>query len=151
MFALPCSYYCVLSNLLAVEFMETGRHNLRSFLAANLTQNYFLIAQLSFLWHSWQQCRIKQYATKCVNIWYRKWKEREEIKRKWGNVESESLSIFSPLSLSILSHSRCKNATGCTTPIASVDMIRVQFDNYTTLPENFKNVLNWIQIIAAKH
>ena len=25
---LPCSCYCVLSTLLAVEFMETGRHNL---------------------------------------------------------------------------------------------------------------------------
>ena len=30
-----------------------GRHNLKSFLAANSTQNYFLIAHmLSFLWHS---------------------------------------------------------------------------------------------------
>ena len=30
-------------------------------------------------------------------------------------------------------------------------MIRVQFDNYTALHENFRNVLNWIQIITAKH
>ena len=38
---------------------EAGRHNLRSFLAANSTQNYFLIARmLSFLWHSRQKCRI---------------------------------------------------------------------------------------------
>ena len=29
------------------------------------------------------------------DVWYRKWIEREEIKRKWGNVESESLSISS--------------------------------------------------------
>ena len=37
----------------------SGRHNLRSFLAANSTQNYFLIARmLSFLWHSRQKCRI---------------------------------------------------------------------------------------------
>ena len=37
----------------------TGRHNLRSFLAAYSTQNYFLIARmLSFLWHSRQKCRI---------------------------------------------------------------------------------------------
>ena len=35
--------------------------------------------------------------------------------------------------------------------IASIDMIRVQFDNYTTLQENFRNVLNCVQIIAAKH
>ena len=33
-----------------------GRHNLRSFLAANSTQNYFLIARmLRFLWHSRQK------------------------------------------------------------------------------------------------
>ena len=37
----------------------TGRHELRSFLAASSTQNYFLIARmLRFLWHSWQKCRI---------------------------------------------------------------------------------------------
>ena len=40
-------------------YCKTGRHNLRSFLAANSTQNYFLIARmLSFLWHSRQKCSI---------------------------------------------------------------------------------------------
>ena len=38
---------------------QSGRHNLRSFLGAYSTQNYFLIARmLSFLWHSRQKCRI---------------------------------------------------------------------------------------------
>ena len=77
-------------------FQQTGLHNLRSFLAANLTQNYFLIARmLSFLWQSWQKWHIQHFATKWDHFWYRKWIEREEIKRKWGNVESESLSITS--------------------------------------------------------
>ena len=61
-----------------------GPHNLRSFLAANLTQSYFLIAHMfSFLWHSRQ------------NFLHRKLIEREEIKRQRENVESESVSIFS--------------------------------------------------------
>ena len=81
-----------------------GRHNLRSFLAANSTQNYFLIAyMISSLWHSRQKCCIYHWD----NYWYRKWIEREEIKRKWGKVESESLSIssFSLYFLSISSFS----------------------------------------------
>ena len=37
----------------------SGRHNLRSFIAANLTQNYFLIARmLSFSWYLRQKCRF---------------------------------------------------------------------------------------------
>ena len=35
------------------------------------------------------------YLTFCDNVWYRKWIERGEIKRKWGNVKSEYLSISS--------------------------------------------------------
>ena len=67
-----------------------------SFLAANSTQNYFLIARmLSFLWHLRQKCRIQHFATKWDNLCCRKWIEREGIKRKWGNVESVSLSISS--------------------------------------------------------
>ena len=71
------------------------------------------------------------------NFWYWKWIEREEIKRKWGYVESESLSIssfslhflsFSPFphslsisssfshSLSIFSQPGCQAATSCATP-----------------------------------
>ena len=43
----------------ALSVLATDRHNLRSFLAANSTQNYFLIARmLSFLWHSRQKCRL---------------------------------------------------------------------------------------------
>ena len=58
-------------------------HNLRSFLAANSTQNYFLIVRM-FLWHSRQKCPIWNFATKWDNFWSRKWIEREEITRKWG-------------------------------------------------------------------
>ena len=56
-------------------------------------------------------------------IW--NWTEREEIKRKWGNVESKSLSIssfslhflfFFSLSLSPFSRSQaCQAATSCAT------------------------------------
>ena len=75
---------------------RSGRHNLQSFIAANSTQNYFFIARmLSFLWHSRQKCRIYHFATKCDKFLYRKWIEREEIKREWGNVEKEYLSISS--------------------------------------------------------
>ena len=43
------------SNSTLLSTYLTGRHNLQSFLAANSTQNYFLIARmLSFLWHSRQ-------------------------------------------------------------------------------------------------
>ena len=38
------------------------------------------------LWH---------FAAKYYNFWYRKSTEREEIKRKWGNLESEFLSTSS--------------------------------------------------------
>ena len=56
---------------------------------------------------------------------YRKWIEREETKKKWGNVENESLSTPSSFSLeisisssfshslSIFLHPRCKNAASC--------------------------------------
>ena len=63
---------------------------------------------LSFLWHSRQKCHIYHFVTKCDKFWYRKWIEREGIKRKWGNVESESLSIFS-FSL----HSLASRMQGC--------------------------------------
>ena len=37
-------------NILSIVCIYTGSHNLRSFLAANSTQNYFLVARmLSFL------------------------------------------------------------------------------------------------------
>ena len=78
---------------IARKMLTTGPHNLRSFLAANSIQNYFLIARiLSFWWHSRQKCRIWYFATKCYNFWYMKWKKREELKRKWVNVESEFVS-----------------------------------------------------------
>ena len=49
--------FCYLSKKKRV--LCAGRHNLRSFLAANSTQNYFLIARmLRFLWHSRQKCGI---------------------------------------------------------------------------------------------
>ena len=88
--------------------LDTGPHNLRSFLTANSTQNHFLIARmLSFLWHSQQKWHIKHFATKWDNSFYRKWIEGEEIKKKWENVESETLSIssFSLHSLFIFSFS----------------------------------------------
>ena len=48
----------VLSANIFEDISETGRHNLRSFLAANSIQNYFLIARmLIILWHSRQKYR----------------------------------------------------------------------------------------------
>ena len=45
--------------LLHSLYTTTDRHNLRISLAANSTQNYFLIARmLRFLWHSRQKCGI---------------------------------------------------------------------------------------------
>ena len=61
-------------------------------------------AYVKFLWHSRQKYWISHFATTWDNFWYRKWIEREEIKRKWGNVESEYIS-FSSLSHSISSFS----------------------------------------------
>ena len=43
-------FYFLTSTFLG---MRSGPHNLRNFLTANSTQNYFLI-----LWHSQQKCRI---------------------------------------------------------------------------------------------
>ena len=63
-----------------------------------------------FLWHSRQKYCIKHFATKCDNFWYRKWIEREKIKRKWGNVESKSPF---PHSLFIFSHSGCQFTARC--------------------------------------
>ena len=81
-----------ISNPLAVD---AGWHNLRSFLAANSTQNHFLIAHVKlFVTFATKVC-LWHFAAKYYNFWYRKSTEREEIKRKWGNVESESLSISS--------------------------------------------------------
>ena len=37
------------------------------------------------------------YLTFCDNVWYRKWIERGEIKRKWGNEESEISPFFHSL------------------------------------------------------
>ena len=74
-----------------------GRHNLQSFLAANATQNYFLIAHMLIFFAT-----KVPYFTFCDKFWYRKWIEGEEIKREWENLESESLSISS---FSLLSHS----------------------------------------------
>ena len=117
----------VLPLSLMVLKVLSGPHNLRSFLAANSTQNHFLIAHmLSFLWH------LRHFATKWDNFWYRKWIERKEIKGKWGNVENlspfpHSLSISSPFphflsisssfshSLSIFSQPGCQAATSCAT------------------------------------
>ena len=45
------------------------------------------------------------FATKWDNFWHRKWIDREEKKRKWGNVESETLSSFSLYFLFIFSFS----------------------------------------------
>ena len=45
------------------------------------------------------------FATKWDNFWHRKWIDREEKKRKWGNVESESFSSFSLYFLFIFSFS----------------------------------------------
>ena len=69
------------------KIARPGRHNLRNFLAANLIYNYFLKApMLGF---------FVTFVTKYDKFWYRKWIGREDIKREWGNVESESLSISS--------------------------------------------------------
>ena len=63
-FHLGCEHYGAVNNYFPVywailAWWQPGRHNLRSFLAANSTQNYFLIApMLRFLWHSRQKCRI---------------------------------------------------------------------------------------------
>ena len=74
---------------------KPGWHNLRSFLAANSTQNHFLIAHVKlFVTFATKVC-LWHFATKYYNFWYRKSTEREEIKRKWGNLESEFLSTSS--------------------------------------------------------
>ena len=81
-----------ISNPLAVD---AGWHNWRSFLAANSTQNHFLIAHVKlFVTFATKVC-LWHFATKYYNFWYRKSTEREEIKRKWGNLESEFLSTSS--------------------------------------------------------
>ena len=54
-----CSVFLFYHQILKIIYYNTGRHELRSFLAASSTQNYFLIARmLRFLWHSRQKCRI---------------------------------------------------------------------------------------------
>ena len=53
------------------------------------------VPYVNFLWYSQQKCCFQHFATKWDNFRYRKWIEREEIKRKWENVESEPLSIYS--------------------------------------------------------
>ena len=75
--------------------VDAGWHNLRSFLAANSTQNHFLIAHVKlFVTFATKVC-LWHFATKYYNFWYRKSTEREEVKRKWGNLESEFLSTSS--------------------------------------------------------
>ena len=55
----PSSCHCRLATNRWTIICSPGRHELRSFLAASSTQNYFLIARmLRFLWHSRQKCRI---------------------------------------------------------------------------------------------
>ena len=54
-----CQMKTIKSNQKYVCHESPGRHNLRSFLAANSTQNYFLIARmLRFLWQSRRKCCI---------------------------------------------------------------------------------------------
>ena len=73
----------------------TGRHNLQSFLAANLTKNHFLKARMIIVFVT--------FATKCrINILRQNQTifdkgngQRGRKKDKWGNVESKPLSISS--------------------------------------------------------
>ena len=87
----------VLPPSLMVLKVLSGPHNLRSFLAANSTQNYFLIARmLSFLW---------QFVTIWDNFWCRKWIERKEKEKMRKCRESLSISSFSLHFLSLSSFS----------------------------------------------
>ena len=89
--------------ILHTAYCIPGRHNLQSFLEANSTQNYFLIA-----------CMLSFFVTICYksavfnilqqNVTHfdvgngereRKWRKREEMERELGNVESQFLAISS--------------------------------------------------------
>ena len=77
--------------------LDTDRHNLRSFFAASSAQNYFPIARmLSFFCDIRDKSAIFNILRQNMTIFdIGNLIEREEIKRKWENEESECLSISS--------------------------------------------------------
>ena len=58
-------------------------------------QNYFLIARLLIFCDIHDKSAVFSILRQNETIFYIGNREREEIERKWGNVESESLSISS--------------------------------------------------------
>ena len=83
----------------------TGPHNLRSFLAANSTQNFFLIAhRFSFLWHSQQKCWINILGQNdtIFDIGNGEGGNKEKI-RKYREWISLHFLILSPFSISLFS------------------------------------------------
>ena len=93
----------------------TGPHNLRSFLAANSTQNFFLIARrFSFLWHSQQKCWINILGQNdtIFDIGNGEGGNKEKIGKCRERISLHFLSISSSFSysLSIFSQPGCKAA-----------------------------------------
>ena len=65
------------------SYFSTGRHNLRSFLAVNSTQNYFLVARMLSFFVTFTTkvpylTFFKRDTTKCDNFW-------QEMDREGGN------------------------------------------------------------------
>ena len=98
----------ILSLVATLQPCPRFSRGLRSFLAANSTKKYFLMARLlSFFVTFGTKVPNLTFCEKMrqCEIW--KWREREEIKRKWRNVTSKphSISSFSLHLLSISSFS----------------------------------------------
>ena len=109
----PWSQFIVMLRCDGRSQLRAGPLNLRIFLAANSTQNYFLIPRMtSFLWHLRQKCCTQHFATKWDNFWYRKWIESSNL-----SPCSHSLSIFSPFRVS---QPGCQAATICVTLIEGI-------------------------------
>ena len=80
--------------LCRMMFLLTGRHNLRSFLAAISTQNYFLIARMLYFCDIRDKIAVFNILQQNVTNFDvgngergRKWRQNEEMEKEGGNGE----------------------------------------------------------------